>query len=512
MKVNRFKKVALAFVMLALTVNCLTGYRAVSSDARSKMLVGDSADFVKLREAITKRILGFEPEELRMLGDSTAAGRLKDWSPEAVKEEVEFCRSALRQLAAARISDPAERLDREVLTAHLTYLEYYYGHYHGELGNLQISAYPYEVIQYELQRLAIGQADAASAGEHFGAVEAILRGLPRYLKQQESNLMAGLKLHPPDKIILGCMIKRIRSASRDDDLQTTFCPPDTSGKDESIRGGLNDLERRLASAEFQQQLPAPRREVLRDLLQRAGAAYDRHADFLRSKLLPQARDSWPLGRDEYQRRFALIYGDRTSLDELVREAEAELGRINEEMNSLAHELRPNFSLGETLEEMWKQHPGTEREALNTYEQVQKRIDDGLTSKLGLPVGAARYVPAPLGVPVDPATNWPAPLLSKGLGIVLVNTSPNGLEENDFVDMPWVAAHEGNPGHAAQSLLFQRAFNEGRAPLCRFLNVPDEVGYVRGNWYAMATSRGGHFTPNACCWPPGCSRAKRGWRR
>jgi len=139
-----------------------------------------------------------------------------------------------------------------------------------------------------------------------------------------------------------------------------------------------------------------------------------------------------------------------------------------------------------------QHAASEKDLIRSYELVQKRVDNIVTKRLGLPLEAAVYVPAPPGVPVSPATNWPAPLLLRGAAIVLVDTSQEGLKDNPDVDLPWIAAHEGNPGHAAQSRLFQRAFEEGSAPLCRFLNVPDEVGYVRGNWHAMANIEGWAF--------------------
>lgn len=288
----------------------------------------------------------------------------------------------------------------------MTYLEYSYGQYHGELGNLQISAYPYDVVQYELQRFATSKRDTASARDHFGAIEKILRGTPNYLAQQQSNLTAGLKLRQPDKEILQALIKRIGSQDNQ----------------HSIRGGLKEIAEGLKSPKMQPLLSASQIEALRDLLQPADAAYARHADFLKTKLLPQAHDSWPLGKEEYKRRLSLVYGDHVSLDDLVREVEAELHRVNEAMISLAHELRPNLYLSETLEELRKEHPATQQKLLNAYEQVQKRIDNGITQRLGLPVGEARYLPAPLGVSVSPATNCPAPLLSRGPGIILVDTS------------------------------------------------------------------------------------------
>jgi uncharacterized protein (DUF885 family) len=437
---------------------------------------GAETDFAKLREQLTTKILKFEPEESRIQGDSTAAGQLKDWSPRAIAEEVEFCRNGIKQLEAVQVANPAEQIDREVLKAHLTYLEHYYGQYHGELGNLPISVYPYNVIQYELQRFLTSKPDqaAASARDHFNAVEEILRKLPRHLEQQETNLTAGLKRRKPDKEILQKLISDIGSAD----------------KPESIRGGfLLTLPLQLKEIEY---LPASQKKALHELLQQAAAAYARHADFLNRVLLPQASDSWTLGKDEYRRRFTLIYGDRISLDDLVREAEAKVVEVKKEMTSLAHQLRPELPLSETLAELYKQHSATAEELLRAYEQAQKKIDAGLTSRLGLQTGEVSYVPAPSGVSVGLATNWPAPLRAQGVGIVLVETSPDGLKENHTADLPWIAAHEGNPGHAAQSLGFQKAFMKGQAPLCRFMNVPDEVGYVRGNWYAMANIEGWAF--------------------
>lgn len=472
---------------LVLTINYVTSDSIFVTVAQAQT----ASDFARVRESLTAGILSFEPEERRMLGDPTAAGHLKDWSAKAIAEEVDFCRAGLKQLNAVQIATPAERLDREMLAAHLTYLEYYYGQYHGELGNLQITVYPYELIQYELQRFDTGAQDAASAGNHYGAVAEILLGLPRYLDQQEVNLVSGLKLRQPDREILVRMIKRIRFSSKDDNIHLAFCPPASSDKDDSICAGLDTVAERLESPEIRSLLSIYQKEMLRYLLGRAKAAYDRHADFLKSKLLPQARDSWALGKDEYRRRFALIYGNHIALDKLVQEAEADLHSLKGQMEALANKLGLGSSLSNTLEALSQHHPATTQELLKSYEQVQEKIDNSITRRLGLQVPAPRYLLAPPGVPVSPATNWPAPLLSLGLGIVLVSSSEK-VEDNPFADLPWIAVHEGNPGHAAQSFLFQKAFREGSVPLCRFLNIPDEVGYVRGDWSAMANIEGWAF--------------------
>src|SRR5215469_3683077 len=104
-------------------------------------------NFASLRESLTTEILSFEPEEMRMLGHSGAAGKLKNWSQDAIADEVRFCRTQLAKLNSIDLSDPPEILDRAVLAAHFAYIDHFFGHYQGELGNLQISAYPYDVIQ-----------------------------------------------------------------------------------------------------------------------------------------------------------------------------------------------------------------------------------------------------------------------------------------------------------------------------------------------------------------------------
>src|ERR671927_454498 len=126
MKINRLKKVMLMSIVLVLTINCGTSSDIPVVDAQAQETAGMASDFAKLRDLITDRMFDFEPEEKRMLGDSEAAGILKNWSPAAIEKQVKFCRDALKQLNLARPSSPAQWLDREVLAAHLTYLEYYY--------------------------------------------------------------------------------------------------------------------------------------------------------------------------------------------------------------------------------------------------------------------------------------------------------------------------------------------------------------------------------------------------
>src|SRR5215207_5690563 len=254
----------------------------LTATAQTPPPAGASKEFARLRERVTTRLLSFDPVELRMLGQKEAGGRLKDWSPAAIAEEVAFYREAIKELNAAAVESPEEVLDRDVLLSNFTYLEHYYGSYHGELGNLQISVYPYDAIQYELLRFATGDRGDHSALDHFGAVEGVLRGLPGYLQQQQSNLLAGLKLRAPDKEILDFIMNRIGSP----------------GDGTSVRAGLREIGQRLET-ELKASLPDPQREELRRLLQAADAAYKHHLNFLETEIAPHARDSWPLGREEY---------------------------------------------------------------------------------------------------------------------------------------------------------------------------------------------------------------------
>jgi uncharacterized protein (DUF885 family) len=433
----------------------------------------ESSQFAVRRDTITAGILSLEPEEMRMLG-YPAAGRLKDWSPTAIDEEVRFCRESIKGLDSFdKGLTEDETLDRAVLLAHLRYLDYFYGQYHGELGNLQISVFPWDAIQYEMQQYETGPKDALSTHDHFTAIEGILRGVPSYLKQQELNLIAGLKLRSPDREILQRIIERIESPT----------------EESTIRGGLRYLSKRLTSITTIEPL---QKDAIRFHLERADTAYLSHVKCLERELLPSAHETWALGKEEYKRRLDLVYDYEGSLDELVQSAEEELRRLKKEMDVLAHKLRPDLSESDTLLFVREKRASTSDELLNAYRAIQSEIDSNLTSGLGLPAGAAAYQAAPPGVPVSPATNWPAPLLSEGNAIVLVDTSTDGLRDNSFVDLPWIAAHEGSPGHAAQSRFFQENFRLGTTALCRFLGVPDEIGYVRGDWYANDEHRGMGF--------------------
>lgn len=470
-----FKKTALVFGALAFIINCTIISAAPNLKMHSQNAASaKSKSFAAIRDSITLKILSFEPEEWRILGAESVAGQLKDWSPAAIKAEVEFCRKSIKRLESAKTSNPSEKLDKQILLAHLKYLEYYLGRYHGELGNLQISIYPYDLFQYEMERFEVLETpDAKSALNHFGAIEGILQKIPAYLKQQEANLLAGLKLRNPDELILAELLNRI----------------DSPVKGKSVRDGMRKLEEKLESEKVKSLLPKEKRETIKSLIKPAAEAYKSHVDFLNRKIKPKATEAWALGKEDYDHRFALVYGDDVSIEELVSKAEAKLAELNEKMVLLARELRPNLSLNETLTELRSSHFDTGEELLEAYQNIQKRIDETLTREIGLPTNAQMFRSAPPGVRVDTATNWAAPLLLKGLGIVLVNTSPEGLEDNSKVELPWVTIHEGSPGHASQSVLFQEAFNKGKVPLCRFLNIPDEVGYVRGNWYAMANIEG-----------------------
>ena len=335
-----------------------------------------------------------------------------------------FCRESIKRLESFdKGLTEDERLDRAVLLAHLRYLDYFYGQYHGELGNPQISVFPWDAIQYEMQQYETEpKRDALSTRDHFTAIEGILRGVPSYLKQQELNLLAGLKLRSPDREILQRIIERIESPT----------------EESTIRGGLQSLSKRLTSITTIEPL---QKDAIRFHLERADTAYLSHVKCLERECAlqtPMRPGRW--GRRKYKRRLDLVYGYEGSLDELVQLAEEELRRLKKEMDVLAHKLRPDLSESDTLLFVREKRASTSDELLNAYRAIQSEIDSNLTIGLGLPAGAAAYQAAPPGVPVSPATNWPAPLLSEGNAIVLVDTSTDGLRDNSFVDLPWIAAH------------------------------------------------------------------------
>lgn len=157
--------------------------------------------FLPLRDRYFLRTLELNPVTSTYLGGDgysaalvDANGRLRDYRPEAMAEELRFygeIRRDLEPIDPAGLT-PQARVDYEVLGAQLDFLQRQYGErrYHERAVDTYV-AEPFRGVDWQLQQMTgTGPGLLGTEGE-WSLVVARLRAVPAYLDVARANLLAG---------------------------------------------------------------------------------------------------------------------------------------------------------------------------------------------------------------------------------------------------------------------------------------------------------------------------------
>src|SRR5262249_11373624 len=82
----------------------------------------------------------------------------------------------------------------------------------------------------------------------------------------------------------------------------------------------------------------PQLSALRQPAARVVAALKEHQKFLEEDLLPRAKGDWRLGKQRFAKKLELELNAGLSAEEVLREAEAEMDRVEAEMYVVARQL------------------------------------------------------------------------------------------------------------------------------------------------------------------------------
>lgn len=229
--------------------------------------------------------------------------------------------------------------------------------------------------------------------------------------------------------------------------------------------------------------PLAKRASAVELAKRASEAAREHEASLRVLRAEEGRGR--LEREAYERRVHDQWErDPKWLADLERDAGEEISALADRFVSAAARVSADEGEGapRTLAEAtkvalasWSMKPRAANEIVPLYERATERARDLCRTRRivrepeGYALSFRELFPGLL--PGAGITNLPAPLLRRGAkGHVLVSLDPGA---HSIPGAANLAVHEGYPGHYLQSLAWQEAFADTRAPL-RFFHTSDDV--------------------------------------
>lgn len=408
---------------------------------------GEEGNFGGLRDRFFVRTLELNPVTSTYLGGdgysaalATANGRLRDYDPAALQQELAFYREmqdSLRRIARGSLLEN-ERIDYDVMNAQLDFIR----HQIGDLRYYQraIDTYvaePFRGIDWQIQQMTDAGAGLLGTEQEWQLVGARLRAVPRYLNVAKQNVASG---------------------KRDGNYADWRMVE---------RDGINGS---AANAEyFRSTLPALARQylgnrnfaasILNSLAAASNAAavaYEDFASFLRATYGNSKEDRFAIGEDEYYRRVVNNLRDSRTPQQLWDYAAGQVSHYQAEMRKVAREYlnSPNATVREALDALSKEAPRNDDELLSWYVETGRRaVQYGRDHALFEVPADYRLdvVPTPpvLRSAID-AAYYPAPPFKKsGVGrfyLTPTGNDPAALAANNRASVADTAIHEGFPGH------------------------------------------------------------------
>ncbi|HXZ59887.1 MAG TPA: DUF885 domain-containing protein [Steroidobacteraceae bacterium] len=428
------------------------------ADARFAAVEHDYVVYILGRYPVVATYLGGGAFDPQLAG---VDGRLRDYSPEAIREEdarlAEF-RTRFARLSPAGLS-PRRRIDRSVALAEIAFLE----HQHLVRRHQQksLDSYvdePARGVDWQIQGMTPGSGTAYGTDAEWQAVIARVRAVPGYLATAERQLAAGVAAHnTPDARVLSDFGRR--SAAADAEYFGSALP-------------------QLAAAAL---TSAPRAALLHDLAaaaEAAAAAYRHLATMITGVFFDEAGGGEPVLKAEYRAdRFALGEAEydwalrnnlrlASTAGELYAQAWPAVEATRTEMIALAREIaaRHQWPLaGEgpatvraVFEQLSRNAPQSDTEMLEGYRRAGQRLI-AYARATGLFDVPADYrlevliTPAPLRASVAGGAYYPAPPFKRtGVGRFYIAPTGDNVAalrgQHDYASMADLAAHEGFPGH------------------------------------------------------------------
>ncbi len=420
---------------------------------------GYSEDFTQLRDRYFLRVLELNPVTATYLGgdgyDPSLAdinGRLRDFSPEAIRAELAFLREIQQEMAGLAPADEAssERVDRSLMSSQVAFLLRQYGdrRYHERAVDTYV-AEPFRGVDWQIQQMTPAGDDLGSEAE-WNLVARRAAGVPAYLATARANLEAGIAAgNVPDW----------RMVQRDG----------IEGSVANARYFRETLPGEAAAHLGQRSFAGSAVTAVREAGEAAASAFESFAGFLGGAYDGADRtDHYAAGEEEYGWRVRnCLKVDRTPA-ELWDYGAQQVALYEEKVFSVAVQVAAaaglelpfdtdagrRSSMRQVLSHLGQDSPSDDDELLQWYVDTGKRaVDYGRRRELfDIP---AEYrldvVPTPpvLRSAIDAAYYPAPPFKSTGVGRFYLSPTgndPAALAQNNRASVATTAVHEGFPGH------------------------------------------------------------------
>jgi len=379
-------------------------------------------------------------------------GRLRDWSPAGIAEEVRVWRETARALAAihpARLNGAA-RVDHEVMRAQLDYLLHQLDERRYQERSVDTYvAEPFRGADWQLQQMTDTGGGLLGTEAEWDLVVSRLRAVPAYVETARANLRAGKATgNLPDRRMIELDGIAGSRASAEYFARTL---PETARRLLGARAFAGAMLGRVGEAG-----------------RAAADAYRGFAAFLANDLtLPERTDRFAVGETEYEWRVRTCLRDPRGAAALYEYGAAQVALYEDQAFRVAEEVAREAGLARS----WgKEERGASvRAVMDHLSGDSPRNDDELfqwyrdTAARLVEYGRAHAlfdVPAEYRLDIVPtppvlrstieAAYYPAPPFKRsGVGrfyLTPTGDDPAQLQLNNRASVADLAAHEGFPGH------------------------------------------------------------------
>lgn len=418
------------------------------------------AGFIAVRERYFLRTLELNPVTSTYLGGDGYApqlaavnGKLRDFGPSALQDEVAFLQSILKELEAippGMLSAPA-RIDRAVVQAQAAYMVHQLAErrYQERCVDTYV-AEPFRGIDWQIQGMTDAGNGLLGTEAEWALVVARVTAVPAYVETAKANLAAGKAAgNLPDH----------RLVSRDG----------LAGSRANVEYFTTTLPALAAQYIGDRPFATATASQLGTAGAAAGAAYASMASFLSATFdLNETTDRYAAGEVEYAWRVNNCLKDERTPAELyeygaaqVSEYEAKIFRVAEEVSKQASLGLPfgtdadrRSSVRAVMDHLAKDSPKDDTELFAWYREAGTRaVAYGRQQQMfDIPADYQLVVtetPPVLRSTTD-ASYYPAPpFKTTGVGrfyLTPTGNDPGALKLNNRSSVATTAIHEGFPGH------------------------------------------------------------------
>ncbi len=199
--------------------------------------------------------------------------------------------------------------------------------------------------------------------------------------------------------------------------------------------------------------------------QKAIAAMEGYADYLKNEKLPKAHNRYAIGKDNFQKMLLYGEGITMSTEDILKIGMAELKKEQESFNAAAHIIDPNKKPVDVYNDMQKEHPTAESlipDAIKNLESIRQFLVDKKIITLPSEVRVkVEETPVYARATSTASMDTPGPFEEKATEAYYYITPADAtwtakqkedwLAQFNYYSTDIVSIHEAYPGHYTQFL-------------------------------------------------------------